>query len=539
MAIMLISRVITPLTLLLITACTLIQTGQMKSEFTPSAVPTVQTTLVPTLQRDLHTIESQVETAAPTSAAVLCTSDISQSIIRYVVIADMNYADHTVSVQQLIEYTNRSNDDLTEVVINVKPNIWPGVFTLKTVHMGSNEQEAIHELVQQRLTLQLPETLKSGCTISIKLSYQLNLPPIDVSGTNAYQGYLGYSSRQTNLGQWLPVVAVHTQQEWISHPEIPIGEQDVLDTGDWDVTLKINDAPSTVSVAAPGMVELKSANEWHFSLSQARDFSLSVGENYRVIKNTSTSRVEIEVYNFEDALLNTDNGVIDSAAFALDTATKSLEMYEDLYGNYPLKRLAIVQGDFPDGMEFSGIVFVGGEYFRGFTGPNSYLMMITAHEVAHQWWYARIGNDQAINPWLDEALATYNEYVFIEEYYPALKDWWWQFRVDRLSPEGFVNSTVYEFSSRRAYINAVYLRGVRMLDDLRNDLGTEAFFDWLRRYAAAGTGQIMTPEQFWSFLSPEQLTMTAATRQRYLRQPQIVVIATDAPGQTPSSSPSQ
>lgn len=539
MAIMLISRVITPLTLLLITACTLIQTGQMKSELTPSVVPTIQTTLVPTLERDLHTVEGQLETAVPTPGVVVCNSDLSTSAIHYVVMADMNYADHTVSVQQQIEYTNRSKDDLAEVVMNVKPNIWPGVFTLKTVHVGRNEQEATHDLVQQRLTIQLPETLKSGCTVSIKLSYQLVIPPIDIGGTNAYQGYLGYSSRQTNLGQWLPVVAVHTQQEWISHPEISIGEQDVLDTGDWDVTLKISNVPPNVRVAAPGLVELKSANEWHFSLPQARDFSLSIGENYRIIKNTSSSGVEIEVYNFEDALLNTDNGVIDSAAFALDTATKSLEVYEDLYGNYPLKRLVIVQGDFPDGMELSGIVFVGGEYFRGFTGPDSYLLVITAHEVAHQWWYARIGNDQAINPWLDEALATYSEYVVVEEYYPALKNWWWQFRVDRLSPEGFVDSSVYEFTSRRAYINAVYLRGVRMLEDLRNDLGTEAFFDWLRRYADAGAEQIMTPEQFWSFLSPEQLIMTTATRQQYLRQPQIVVIATDAPGQTPGSSLSQ
>lgn len=528
MAIMLISRVITPLTLLLITACTLTQSEQVLSTLAPQPSLTLQTTLVPTQSRDLRTVEAKAETPIPTSDAVQCNLEEMTSAIRYNVRAKMNYAERSLSIGQLIEYINRSEDDLSEVVINVKPNIWPGVFRLNSLRVRGSQEEAVYELAQQRLTLRLPEALKPGCAASIRLSFDLLIPAIDIGGTNAYQGYLGYSSRQVNLGQWLPVMAARNSQEWISHQEIPIGEQDVLDAGDWDVTLKIDNTPLDIGVAAPGSVELKSPNEWHFKLSQARDFSLSIGENYRVINRASTSGVQIEVYSFDDAVLETDNGDIDSAAFALDTATKSLEVYEDLYGNYPLARLVIVQGDFPDGMEFSGIVFVGGEYFRGFSGPNSYLLIITAHEVAHQWWYARIGNDQALNPWLDEALATYSEYVFIEEFYPALKDWWWEFRVNQLSPEGFVDSPVYEFSSRRAYINAVYLRGVRMLDGLRNDLGTDTFFDWLRRYAEAGAGQIMTPEQFWSFLSAEQLTLTADTRQQYLRQPQIIAIATAA-----------
>jgi aminopeptidase N len=83
---------------------------------------------------------------------------------------------------------------------------------------------------------------------------------------------------------------------------------------------------------------------------------------------------------------------------------------------------------------------------------------------------------------------------------------------------------VYEFPTIRAYIDAIYLRGVKMLHALRQNLGDDAFFDWLRRYADAGAGHIVTPEQFWSLLTPEQWDATALTRQEYLRQPQMVVI---------------
>jgi aminopeptidase N len=233
-------------------------------------------------------------------------------------------------------------------------------------------------------------------------------------------------------------------------------------------------------------------------------------------KQTETGK-DVELYSFDDALIQAGTGTLDSATFALNIAILSLETYEHFYGPYPYQRLVVIEGDFPDGMEFSGLVFVGGEYFRRFEGATSYLTIITAHEVAHQWWYDQVGNDQAINPWLDEALATYSEYIFIQQNFPSLSDWWWEFRINRFSPEGFVDSTVYEFSSRRAYINAVYLRGVEMLDDLRNILGDDVFFDWLRQYVQTGYGKIMTPERFWSLLTPEQYERTASIRKQYLK----------------------
>src|SRR5690606_12403973 len=119
----------------------------------------------------------------------------------------------------------------------------------------------------------------------------------------------------------------------------------------------------------------------------------------------------------------------------------------------------------------------------------------------------------------DESLATYSEYIFYEEYYPDLKDWWWSFRVDAYSPQGFVDSTVYEFSSIREYINAVYLRGAHMLHAMRGELGTDDFFDLLNAYATAGQGRIVSADLLFSLMTTEQLQLTQATRQRYLRQP--------------------
>ena len=35
--------------------------------------------------------------------------------------------------------------------------------------------------------------------------------------------------------------------------------------------------------------------------------------------------------------------------------------------------------------------------------------IVLTHELAHEWWYALLGNDQAAAPWLDEGFATWSE----------------------------------------------------------------------------------------------------------------------------------
>ncbi len=522
---MTIARILTLLlSIAALSACALVRAEEVSFLPTETAVHTIQTTPVPTIERQTRDVPTIEPEPSSTPGNFQCGQTSPSAKTNYTIIADMKYKSRSLIVHQQIDYINSTDNGFDQIVLNVRPNILPGVFHLESAQLGFSDIDLPTSISGQRLTIDLPKTLKPECELTLALTFQIQIPKIEIDGENAYQGYLGYSSRQTNLGQWLPVVAVHDQKDWVSHQEISIGEQEVLDAADWDVTLDIQDAPENLLVAAPGETLANEKDHWQFSLSGARDFSVSMNENATLSTKTTESGVEIELYTFGDAQIQTEGGTIDTAAFALDSATKALAMYEDLYGKYPYKRMVIVEGDFRDGMEFSGIVFVGGEYFRSFNGPTSYLMIITVHEVSHQWWYARVGNDQAINPWLDEALATYSEYVFIEEYYPALKNWWWNFRVNSLAPEGYVDSSVYDFTSRRAYINAVYLRGVQMLNDLRDDLGTDAFFEWLRKYAEAGAERIMTPEQFWSLLTPEQLDMTSATRSAYLRHPQVSVV---------------
>jgi hypothetical protein len=507
------------LLLWLLSACSLNASVTALPTATPAPLtpPTEQPTLVPTAHRQLQSIATP--TFTPDTRSSECQAGREQLLDQHIVEASIDYVARTVIVQQAVTYFNRGERPLNEVVLHVKPNDRPGVFTLNDLRLRFGPPG--YQLSGQRLVIPLPEPLEPGCSLSFTLDFSLAIPPIGDRTTDGYQGYLGFGNRQLNLGRWLPVVASRQDAEWITHQDTAIGEQDVDELADYDVTLVVQHAPESLRVAAPGEPIEAGPSRWRFRLPAAREFSASLSPSYIMTTALAQSGTLVELYTFEDAR----SKAIDSAAFALDVASQSLDQYASLFGPYPYSRLVVVQSDFPDGMEFSGLVFVGGEYFRSFSGPQSYLMLITVHEVAHQWWYQQVGSDQALNPWLDEALATYSEYLFIEAAFPALTGWWWDFRVNTYSPQGFVDSSVYEFNSRREYINAVYLRGVRMLGDLRATLGDAAFLGWLQRYANAASGQISSPALFWSLLTPEQYAATEAIRQRYLRQPQIIVIA--------------
>lgn len=449
-----------------------------------------------------------------------CETD-TPSLPRHTVVADINYTDKTVSVEQRILYQNTTNSILSDIVLNIESNRWANTFFLKELRID-DDVVASYTLTEKRLTIPLFTPLNKNCRISLLLKFDLHVPQIGGGLITDSKGYLGYTERQMNLAHWLATVAVYHMGQWITQPAFYIGEQEVVAPADWLVTLNLINPPPTLTIAAAGVETNTTPTSKRYEHLNSREFSLSLSHQFNVAYEFLPSGKQIELYTFTDLVSQGNRPVLpeEIVIHALRSATQSFNMFNDLFGTYPYERLLVVQGDFPDGMELSGMVFVGDRWFTRYTGdPRGYLMLITVHEVAHQWWYAQVGNNAALNPWLDEALATYSEYIFIEEYYPDLREWWWEFRVNQYAPEGFVDSTVYDFPNVRAYINAVYLRGVRMLHEIRVKIGKEAFFTLLANYAKAEKGEIAYPQDFWALMSSDQLEQTRDIRKNYLRIP--------------------
>jgi aminopeptidase N len=151
-------------------------------------------------------------------------------------------------------------------------------------------------------------------------------------------------------------------------------------------------------------------------------------------------------------------------------------------------------------MEYDGLYFLSQDYYASYDGTMlTNLVDLAVHETAHQWWFGMVGNDQAMEPWLDEALATYSEELFYEQHLPQISTWWF-FRVESFSPAGWVDTDIYDGINFRTYANAVYLRGAQFLEALRKRIGDPAFFAFLKDYATQMSGKLATGEDFFRIL---------------------------------------
>jgi hypothetical protein len=433
-------------------------------------------------------------TASPTTVPRISSptpEDTSKTLPLYKIEASLNYAQHHLAVDQQIIYPNQYDEPLSELLLVVEPARYPGTFILNEITWldGSPIADFSREIGLLRIPLE--ESLKPGGKTGISISYELNIP----SPSPSYYGRpvpFGYSSRQTNLVDWYPFIPPYQPGNgWVAHQPGAFGEHLVYEVADFEVNIQISDAKQDLLIAAsaPGV---SSAGWWQYHLNAARNFSWSVSDQY-VLSTTTVDSVLVLSYYFPfDA---------QAGEAVLQTTAEALALYNDLFGPYPRQTLSVVEADFLDGMEYDGLYFLSKGFYNLYSGaPGDYLTAIAAHETAHQWWYSAVGNDQALEPWLDEALSTYCERLYYENQQPLGLDWWWAYRINYYNPQGWVDGSIYNPQGYRAYRDAVYLNGARFLEDLRFVIGDDAFFAFLKGYSQKFSRRIATANDFFTLL---------------------------------------
>lgn len=380
---------------------------------------------------------------------------------------------------------NNGNEPILALQLVVEAQRLGAGFNLIQSEVITGPQFDEPELSGGLLEIPLFNALNPSETIQFELGYELVLP--------AGAGTLSWTDRQTNFIDWYPYLPPYISgQGWLVHKPAPVGEHSVFESANFKVHIEVINAPASLQIAAPAPAEVNGTT-FDYELRNARRFVWSASGQYEVL-DAEFGDMPISIYYFNEHR--------DAAEASLLTAKQALEIYSGLYGPYPYESLAIVDAQFFDGMESDGLFLLDQSYFLEYNyNPRNYLTALTAHEVAHNWWFGQVGNDQALEPWLDEALCIYSESLYYENTFPEMVNWWWEFRIDRFRPTGPVDSTIYKHAGFDPYVQAVYMRGAQFLQALRAAMGDESFFAFLRDYSARGAGQIVTSEDFFTILS--------------------------------------
>lgn len=331
----------------------------------------------------------------------------------------------------------------------------------------------------------------AGQRITVDLTFAVSL------GLEA-DDRLGYSSehRVAWLGTAYPLLSWVRGSGWDRSPSVRVfGESTTSETFRLN-SLSVT-APSADAVAGLGVSKGVTADEaagttrHEFSAEAVRDVTFTVGRLNFVAREMEGTRVYMAMYDQATA----------SAQEWLGETESILRDFRRLFGPVPYPELWIsVLPHVGDGIEYPGALQMSD------VDPHSERWLL-AHEIAHQWLYGLVGNNQGQNPWLDEAFATYAQEVIVptqlSESDPG----------EYLGYPGQVGRSMAWWSEQgrgasRLYVATVYRRGGRTLIQARQASGEVAFDAAVREYLRANAHSIAAPTDLASSLEG----LDAATR---------------------------
>lgn len=394
-----------------------------------------------------------------------------------------DYYSHFASVTQQIIYTNKSQQALDELLLLVPPRNFENSYdqySLSGDRVESFREEGIFTWVKLTSPLQPLELTH------INLSFRLYLPE--------HQGIYGYTNQQANLSDWYPFIPPFDEKDgWLAYPRVVdqdniiVGESIVNEFSNYEVNLTLTSHPELIEVAASAPAQ-GADGKYSYRLEKARGFSFSISDSYfehEIVQDGVT----IRSYVFMNE--------IEQGKQVVDIGARAMKLFGELWYPYQRELVSIVVGDFLHNMEMDGLVMISYGIFDFYNGnPDTDLTIMTPHELSHMWFYGSIGNNHALEPWLDEALATYSEYLYYERYHPDFLDWWWRVRIAKPAPVGYVDSDIWIEGGYTPYRDAVYLQGVKFLHEIRQTVGEGAFFDALKDYAYTNTYRLATRTDF-------------------------------------------
>ena len=435
----------------------------------PSLTPSHTPTQIPTF------------TSLPPTRAPADLTDLAEYDLK----VDLDYASHHLGVMESIQYPNQTGEDLTSLVLAVEADRWLNVFYLNGVQVDGQRSENFM-LGGGWLEIFLEKPLAAGETIVLQVDYELILP------WNGSAQVFGYNNWHMNLVNWYPfIVPYRVGTGWLANDPANVGEHLVMDAVNFEVTIKQVGGSNGLQIAASAPVEI-TADGMYYQLEAARTFVFSTSTGFL----TSTENINgVTVTSYYA------NGHKAAGEAILNATVQAIQVYSQMFVPYPHQSFSIVETYYPDGMEYDGLVFLSKNFYDAYDGGMlNNLVMIGVHEVAHQWWFGLVGNNQAMEPWLDETLATYSEHIFYENISPGLVGYWWNFRVNDFQPTGKIDISIYQGARFRPYTDAVYLRGTKFMENLRTRMGDGPFFAFLQAYAVEMSHQIATADDFFRIL---------------------------------------
>ncbi len=416
----------------------------------------------------------------------------------YNITATLNSDDNTLEVTEKLTFNNFSCATLNSIKLNVYPNAYRegaklkivpdyqtsaypngesfGEFTLNSVY--ENSAEANYKLCgedENILELSLLAPLASGEKCELEFNYTIKLPNI--------RHRLGYADEVYTLTNfYLSPCKLQADGTFFENHYFEYGDPFYEDLASFTVSLTCgSDFNVFSSGTEQNLVTNGESKTTTLSASLCRSFGLAVSKK---LKQVSSDFGKIKVnYAY---LLDKDPRA------SLNTAVDALDVFSKSFGELSANQITIVEAPYSfGGMEYTNFVLVTSDALN----KHAEFEDIIVHELAHQWWYSAVGNNQVDTPYLDESLTEFSTmyYCYKKNGLTALRERAAQnlnSHILFLEVERNVYETVNEsierglnnFGTSGEYGQIIYTRGSLMFYNLFELLGEKKFEKALQNY---------------------------------------------------------
>lgn len=363
-------------------------------------------------------------------------------------------------------YPNMYNKKETSPEYNIFTDSYPDGFNpggieIQNVKLfGKNIKYNVENTI---LEINIPNSKRKMNTLDIEIHFIASLP-------NAKSRF-GVYNEVANVSYWYPILCMYDEGKWDKEGFYFIGESSYSDVADYNVKITL---PEEYVVCATGnkINERKLQNkikEVEYEESNIRDFVWFASNKFKT-KQKNIDDITINYFYLDD--------INDKPIKVLEGASSIIDYYNNSFGYYPYKQFNIVKSEVVTS-EFPQAITIADSNL----GTHDWINYALAHEIAHQWWYLTVGNNQREEPWLDEAFAVYSMTMYLRDRYGK------EFADNSISkkkgtevPPIAINSPVTKFTDLNTYSEIVYDRGSIVLYDLNSRVGDNVFNSIMKRY---------------------------------------------------------
>lgn len=327
------------------------------------------------------------------------------------------------------------------------------------------------------------EVVQIGMKVDLKVPHDLST--------------LTYDDHSILFGNWLPTRVVYNKGSgWAFHSFYPNGDSFYTAVANYDLVVSV---PKNNQLASSGYDEPSVVNgdtrTYTIQAHKMRDFAMVVMDQTYEPYTTHKNGITFRTWHYKSD---------SKAGYSIlhQIGVDSLNYYSHLWGPYPYKQYDMVRtGGYFGGMEYPGLVYIQGQAYTSGDYYNG--LLDVAHETAHQWWYAMVGDDEVQNPWLDESLAQYSTYRALDKYYTAYSHTFLDFEKKYAGNSGpfekeniFISSPLSQFQTGTDYYDLVYAKGPLMFYNLEKAVGKAKMDQVLHNLYKDYKFKIATPQDY-------------------------------------------